>query len=48
MLDDDLLEAYKHGIVVDCFDVVTRRFYPRFFYLFSGLQREVRGSVLLM
>ena len=31
LLDDKLLKAYKHGIVVDCCDGVMRRFYPRFF-----------------
>lgn len=31
LLDDDFLEAYKHGIVATCNDEVMRRFYPRFF-----------------
>lgn len=30
LLDDQLIEAYKHGIVVECCDRITRRFYPRF------------------
>ena len=29
LLDDEFLEAYKHGIVVKCCDGITRRFYPR-------------------
>lgn len=29
LLDDDFLEAYQHGIVVECCDGITRRFYPR-------------------
>lgn len=29
LLDDDFVQAYCHGIVVDCFDGVRRRFYPR-------------------
>src|SRR5882762_10224219 len=41
LLDGDFLEAYRHGIVMECYDAVVRRFYPRFFYLFSRLQREV-------
>ena len=29
LLDDEFLEAYKHGIVAECCDNITRRFYPR-------------------
>ena len=29
LFDDDFVEAYDQGIVVDCFDSVRRRFYPR-------------------
>ncbi|KAI1789115.1 hypothetical protein LXA43DRAFT_923997 [Ganoderma leucocontextum] len=31
LLDDEFVEAYKHGIVVDCIDGVRRRLYPRIF-----------------
>lgn len=31
LLDDAFVEAYKNGIVVKCFDGVTRRVYPRIF-----------------
>jgi hypothetical protein len=31
ILDDELLSAMKHGIVVKCCDGVERRFYPRIF-----------------
>jgi hypothetical protein len=31
ILDDEFLEAYKHGMVVKCFDAICRRFYPRIF-----------------
>lgn len=31
LLDDEFLEAYAHGIVVECGDGVKRRFYPRIF-----------------
>ena len=31
LLDDEFLEAYKHGIVIQCADGVTRRVYPRIF-----------------
>jgi hypothetical protein len=31
MLDDEFLEAYKHGIVLRCADSVLRRVYPRIF-----------------
>jgi hypothetical protein len=31
ILDDEFLEAWIHGIVVDCCDGVKRRFFPRIF-----------------
>lgn len=31
ILDDEFIEAYKHGIVIHCCDGLTRRFYPRVF-----------------
>ena len=31
LLDDAFVEAYKNGIVVKCFDGVTRRVYPHIF-----------------
>jgi hypothetical protein len=30
LLDEEFVEAYEHGIVVQCCDDVRRRFYPRF------------------
>ena len=29
--DDELIEAYEHGMVVLCADGIERRVYPRFF-----------------
>jgi Plavaka transposase len=31
LLDDDFLIAYEHGILIQCYDGVTRRLYPRIF-----------------
>ncbi|KJA27429.1 hypothetical protein HYPSUDRAFT_130944 [Hypholoma sublateritium FD-334 SS-4] len=31
LLDDDFLEAYEHGVVIECCDGVKRRFYFRIF-----------------
>lgn len=31
ILDDEFLEAYRHGIVINCWDGISRRFYPRIF-----------------
>jgi hypothetical protein len=31
LLDDEFLEAYKHGIIIHCCDGITQRFYPRIF-----------------
>ena len=29
LLDDEFLEAYHQGIVIECCDGIMRRFYPR-------------------
>jgi Plavaka transposase len=31
ILDDEFLEAYRHGVVWKCCDSIWRRFYPRIF-----------------
>jgi hypothetical protein len=31
ILDDEFLEAYKHGMVVECYDRIWRQFYLRLF-----------------
>lgn len=31
LLDDEFLEAYAHGILIQCRDGITRRLYPRIF-----------------
>ncbi|EGN93613.1 hypothetical protein SERLA73DRAFT_63876 [Serpula lacrymans var. lacrymans S7.3] len=31
LLDEEFLHAYKHGIVIRCFDGIIRRVFPRFF-----------------
>jgi hypothetical protein len=31
MLDDEFVAAYEHGFIFECFDGITRRFYPRIF-----------------
>jgi Plavaka transposase len=31
ILDDDFMNAYDHGIIVECLDGVKRRFFPRVF-----------------
>jgi Plavaka transposase len=31
LLDDEFLEGYEHGIVIECCDGITRRFYFRIF-----------------
>ncbi|KAH9916588.1 uncharacterized protein BXZ73DRAFT_105780 [Epithele typhae] len=35
LLDDEFLDAYQNGIVVECYDGVTRRLFPRIF-TYSG------------
>lgn len=31
MLDTEFINAYEHGLVISCYDGVSRRFYPRVF-----------------
>jgi hypothetical protein len=31
LLDEELMHAYEHGIVVKCADGITCRIFPRFF-----------------
>jgi hypothetical protein len=31
LLNDEFIEAYKHGIVIECCDGIPRQFYPRIF-----------------
>jgi Plavaka transposase len=31
LLDDEFIEAYRHGIVLKCSDGIIRRIYPRIF-----------------
>lgn len=31
LLDDDFMEAYEHGVVIECCDGIKRRFYLRIF-----------------
>ena len=31
ILDEEFVDAYRHGIVVMCWDGIRRRFYPRIF-----------------
>lgn len=40
LLDDDFVEAYQHGIVVECCDRLMRRFYPRIFTYSADYQEK--------
>lgn len=31
ILDDEFMEAYVHGILIECGDGITRQVFPRFF-----------------
>ncbi|KAJ3535195.1 hypothetical protein NMY22_g6600 [Coprinellus aureogranulatus] len=44
LLDDEFVRAYRHGMVIDCFDGVRRRFYPRIMtYSADYPERKNRG-----
>lgn len=36
LLDDEFIEAYTHGIVIECPDGITRQFYPWLFTYSAG------------
>ncbi|RDB27823.1 hypothetical protein Hypma_002119 [Hypsizygus marmoreus] len=40
ILDDEFIEAYKHGIVITCIDGLQRRFYPRVFVYSADYQEK--------
>lgn len=31
LLDEEFMHAYEHGIIIECPDGISRRFYPRIF-----------------
>ncbi|KIM42576.1 hypothetical protein M413DRAFT_408453 [Hebeloma cylindrosporum] len=41
ILDDEFLEAYEHGIVIDCGDGIRRRVYPRIFFYSADYPKKV-------
>ncbi|KAF8525646.1 hypothetical protein JB92DRAFT_3108726 [Gautieria morchelliformis] len=44
LLDNEFVDAYKHGIVIKCADGITRRVYPRIF-TYSADYPEKQGTV---
>ncbi|THH16116.1 hypothetical protein EUX98_g9355 [Antrodiella citrinella] len=46
MLDDQFVEAYKHGMVVDCADGIRRRIYPRIFIYSADYPEKVLIATL--
>ncbi|KJA21107.1 hypothetical protein HYPSUDRAFT_141225, partial [Hypholoma sublateritium FD-334 SS-4] len=46
LLGDDFLEAYKHGIVIECCDGIKRRFYLRIFAYSADYPEKVLLSTI--
>ncbi|CDO75447.1 hypothetical protein BN946_scf184823.g1 [Trametes cinnabarina] len=46
LLDDDFMEAYKHGILVKCADGITRRLFPRIFTYSADYPEKILLSAL--
>ena len=40
LLDDEFLQAYQHGVVLECADGVFRRVYPRIFTYSADYQEK--------
>jgi hypothetical protein len=47
LLDDEFLEAYEHGILLQCCDGITRRLYPRIF-TYSADHPEKLSSLVIV
>ena len=49
LLDDEFLEAYEHGLLVQCRDGITRRLYPRIFtYSADHLEKLVHSLLIVI
>lgn len=47
ILDDEFINAYKQGIIIPCYDGISRRFYPRIFtYSADYPEKYVESSPL--
>ncbi|KAJ7076247.1 hypothetical protein B0H15DRAFT_790815 [Mycena belliarum] len=46
ILDDEFVEAYKHGVVIDCADGIRRRVYPRIFTYSADYPEKVLLATL--
>ncbi|KJA25469.1 hypothetical protein HYPSUDRAFT_94104, partial [Hypholoma sublateritium FD-334 SS-4] len=46
LLDDDFLEAYEHGVVIECCDGVKRRFYLRIFAYSADYPEKILFSTI--
>ena len=47
ILDDEFVEAYLHGIVIECLDGVTRRFYPVSSFISVTTLKSMPSTLLL-
>jgi hypothetical protein len=47
LLDDEFIEAHKHGIVMNCCDLIMRRFYPRIFIYSADYKEKCEFSCFL-
>jgi hypothetical protein len=40
LLDDEFMDAYENGMVIDCVDGITRRVFPRIFTYSADLPEK--------
>jgi len=45
--DDEFMQAYEHGIVIDCGDGIRRRIYPRIFFYSADYPEKYFFSIFL-
>lgn len=49
LLDDEFVDAYEHGVVIECCDGITRRFYLRIFaYSADYPEKSVPTGLLVL
>lgn len=46
LLDDEFMDAYRHGMVVTCCDGNARRFYPRLFTYTADYPEKYKSPLL--
>ena len=47
LLDEEFMQAYRHGILIMCGDKVLRRLFPRFYFYIADYPEKYVSHLLL-